>query len=291
MVKGSTLCEQHDDGGKIRQYGYGYYYADALTETQRPTVESMTGFRCGTENKQASAALTSRLDGFTVVAYTTEPSIEGTADTFYGSYMKMTAQNRQANGQWSFSYRGQTYTFTINPFFANALQYGANSGRTAVQGVETQSLTILDEDGVEVQADTSYQMPGTSEKEAYEIRSADQLQYLNWNYNTGNAYTMIGNSNYSQQVDKYTYLGYAYEKQYENTTYSWTQTHDVDAEMMHTEEGEQSQPKFTQIGSMYDIYGVDNKEEANAYMTYFCGKYDGNTYYIKNIEVDSKIQW
>lgn len=39
---------------------------------------------------------------------------------------------------------------------------------------------------------------------------------------------------------------------------------------------------------MYDIYGVDNKEEANAYMTYFCGKYDGNTYYIKNIEVDSK---
>lgn len=288
MVKGSTLCEQHDDGGKIRQYGYGYYYADALTETQRPTVESMTGFRCGTENKQASAALTSRLDGFTVVAYTTEPSIEGTADTFYGSYMKMTAQNRQANGQWSFSYRGQTYTFTINPFFANALQYGANSGRTAVQGVETQSLTILDEDGVEVQADTSYQMPGTSEKEAYEIRSADQLQYLNWNYNTGNAYTMIGNSNYSQQVDKYTYLGYAYEKQYENTTYSWTQTHDVDAEMMHTEEGEQSQPKFTQIGSMYDIYGVDNKEEANAYMTYFCGKYDGNTYYIKNIEVDSK---
>ncbi len=287
MVKGSTLCEQHDDGGKIRQYGYGYYYADALAETQRPTVKSMTGFQCGTENTQASAALTSRLDGFTVVAYTTEPSIEGTADTFYGSYMKMTAKNRQANGQWSFDYRGQTYTFTINPFFANALQYGANSGRTAVQGVETQSLTILDEDGVEVQASNSYSMPGTSDRK-YEIRSADQLQYLNWNYATENACTMIGDSNYEQQVDKYTYLGYAYEKQYENTTYDWTQTHDVDAEMVHTEEGEQSQPKFTQIGSMYDTYGAYNKEAANAYMTYFSGKYDGNTYYIKNVEVDSK---
>ena len=292
MVKGSTLCEQHDDGGKIRQYGYGYYYADALAETQRPTVKSIAGFQCGTENKQASAALTSRLDGFTVVAYTTEPSIEGTADTFYGSYMKMTAKDRQANGQWSFDYRGQTYTFTINPFFANALQYGANSGRTAVQGVETQSLTILDEDGVEVQADTSYQMPGTSEKEAYEIRSADQLQYLNWNYNTGNAYTMIGDTNYIAQVTNYTYLGYAYTKNSKNYSvnadYCWRQTHDVDAEMVHTAEGEAGKPKFTQIGSMYDEKGADFSEAAAAYMTYFSGSYDGNTYYIKNVEIDSK---
>lgn len=379
-VSGSTLCEQHDDGGKIRKYGYGYYYANTKVATEEPVMQEPTDFQTGDVNKEASAALTSRLDGFTVVAYTTEPAIEGTANSEVdGKYMKMTRNDRQANGQWSFNYKGQTYTFTINPFFANAMQYGVDDGTTRVYAIASQSLTVLDENGVAVQADTTDSMPGTSGNE-YEIRSDDQLQYLNWNYRTKNAYTMIGESNYREQVSRYTYLGYASEfyqwtgngsptqqryvegraydrqnnlyyrsentnywafveddnspytytvtvwqemgKDYwgtsyysksskekkgywrwcgnsttsingqnyfkyindsENVNYCWKQTHDVDAEMEHT-----SGPKFTQIGSMYDEWGKYDQEEAAAYMSYFSGSYDGNTYYIKNVEVDSK---
>lgn len=289
MVSGSTLCEQHDDSGKIRLYGYGYYYANTLSGTKQPVMQEPTDFQLGDVNNEASAELTARLDGFTVVAYTTEPSIDGNSGL--EKYMKMTRKDRQANGQWSFTYNGQTYTFTINPFFANAMQYGADTGTTRVNAIASQSLTVLDENGVEVQADASYPMPGTAENE-YEIRSDDQLQYLNWNYNTGNSDTMIGESNYTAEVDKYTYLGYAYEKNNKrisvNTKYYWVQTHDVDAEMVHVEANEDSNLEFTQIGSMYDEKGKYDQEAAAAYMTYFSGSYDGNTYYIKNVEVDSK---
>lgn len=97
MVSGSTLCEQHDDSGKIRQYGYGYYYANALSSTQQPVMQTPADFQTGDVNAEASAELTSRLGGFTVVAYTTEPSIEGTAGM--ENYMKMTRKDRQ--GKWT----------------------------------------------------------------------------------------------------------------------------------------------------------------------------------------------
>lgn len=286
MTSGSTLCQQHDDGGKISQYGYGYYYADpTISDISEPTIKEKDGFVTGTENTDASNALSSRLDGFKVVAYTTEAAIEGTAQ--FADCMKMTSESRQANGQWSFDYNGQSYAFTINPFFANAMQYGIDDGTLQVAGISTMSLNVVDEDGFELQADTYYPMPGTKDNR-YEIRSDDQLQYLNWNYSTGNAYTMISDQNYEQQVDKYTYLGYAYKNTSLNTQYYWYQTHDVDAEMTHSESQEVSGLKFTQIGSMYDEKGGEDKEEAAVYMTYFSGNYDGNTYYIKNVEVDSK---
>ena len=289
MVKDSTLCQQHDDGGKISQYGYGYYFADALSGgTKKPDIEETIGFDCGAKNKAASDALSDRLDGFTVIAFTTEPSIKGTADT--GSYMKMNSQDRRANGQWKFYYNGQTYTFTINPFFANSMQYGANDGTLSIAGVSSQSINVVDEYGFEVQADTYYPMPGTEDNE-YEIRADDQLQYMNWNYKTGNAYTMLGADNYKQQVDKYPYLGYMYDSKTspggikgQSAKYCWKQTHDVDAEMQHDKDG----LRFTQLGSMFDQLGSQDKEDAEAFIAYFSGSYDGSTYYIKNVEIDSK---
>lgn len=44
---------------------------------------------------------------------------------------------------------------------------------------------------------------------------------------------------------------------------------------------------FTQIGSLYDANRVSTNQIADAYMTYFTGSYDGNTYSIKNIEIHS----
>ena len=386
QTSGSTLCQQHDDGGKITQYGYGYYYKGTEADANELTVKA-TNFVTGTKNKNASDALTERLAGFTVVAFRTEPSIKDTADSSI-EYMKMTADDRTANGVWDFVYKSQPYTFTINPFFANAMQYGSRTDDGMVQaaGVQTMSLSVVDEYGFTAEAEDVPAMPGSAENE-YEIRSDDQLQYMNWNVKTKNAYTALNADNYKANVSGYTYLGYMQTKEYrwkgtdnpqrqqrefsqwngryyllrENTTnywefrsdsnssqsyyipkwkqkydssrreyyyedeggsgqkgywvwhgasdcptpidssgndetssryqvsvngnaadYSWKQTHDVDADMYH-----EGGILFTQIGSIYDELGAKHQEAASAYISYFNGSYNGNTYSIKNVEIDS----
>ena len=106
--------------------------------------------------------------------------------------MTMTADDRTANGIWQFDYNGQRYTFTINPFFANAMQYGSTNIApiTSPASAQSSAIAVYDEGGVEVSGATSEVMPGASKKE-YEIRSADQLQYLNWNCETKNVVTTL----------------------------------------------------------------------------------------------------
>lgn len=275
-VGDSTLCTRHDDGGRITEYGYGYYYA---TGSVKPD-STMYYFQAGnSENVQASENLTNQLDGVTVVAYTTAPAI-GISSS---SDMKMTANDRTANGIWQFSYNSQLYTFTINPFFANAMQYGSNS--PDYDGIQSPTVTVL-EDGFEVQANANETMPGENGKE-YEIRSAEQLQYLNWNYKTGTATKILDTTDDVELVDKYSYLGYMTGNDAPvSADYNWIQSHDVDANMTSAPDG--GNVFFTQIGSMYDAKSFANVVDADASISYFNGVYNGNTYSIKNIEINSK---
>lgn len=279
-VGDSTLCTRHDDGGRITEYGYGYYYATGSAEPD-PT---MYCFQAGdSENAQASENLTNQLDGVTVVAYTTARAIGISSSSDTSSYMKMTVNDRTANGIWQFSYNSQLYTFTINPFFANAMQYGSNSPN--YDGIQSPTVTVL-EDGFEVQANANEIMPGENGKE-YEIRSADQLEYMNWNYKTGIATKTLDTADDVELVDKYPYLGYMTGNDAPvSADYNWIQSHDVDANMTSAPDG--GNVFFTQIGSMYDENGVKDTSDAQAHMSYFNGNYDGNTYYIKNIEINSK---
>ncbi|MGO5542258.1 type II secretion system protein [Blautia sp. HCP3S3_H10_1] len=290
MISGSTLCRQHDDGGVITEYGYGYYYAsidgedwsaDTSEGANVPKINEKKDFQTGNWNSEASQALSSRLDGFTVVAYTTKPAI-GTADS--DDYMCMVANERSvANGEWTFLYQGLKYTFTFNPFFANAMQYGTSSDNGMPKSL---SLT---ENGIATQAESAYPMPGTAECK-YEIRSDDQLEYLNWNCSTKNAITDI-TSNNTNIVEGYTYLGYMYTAetrgdQIGSANYFWNQTHDVDANMKPNETTE----LFYPIGSLFDANGSADGNaaaRADAYMAFFSGAYNGNTYSIKNIEINS----
>ena len=301
-VQDSTLCIRHDDGGRITEYGYGYYYSSSSTggtnkpEMVSPRVEGTSGidssFQTGNQNETASNELTSQLEGVTVIAYTTAPSIDNGSGEFSSaddsSYMTMTADDRTANGIWQFDYNGQRYTFTINPFFANAMQYGSTNIApiTSPASAQSSAIAVYDEGGVEVSGATSEVMPGKSEKE-YEIRSADQLQYLNWNCKTKNVVTTLNESADVANVDGYTYLGYMTGTNAPvSADYNWIQSHDVDANMTSALGG--GTVFFTQIGSMYDENGVKNTSDAQAHMSYFNGNYDGNTYYIKNIEINSK---
>ena len=381
-TSGDTLCEEHDDGGIITEYGYAYYYDSDVAEGMEPTL-SAEGFQVGEENLDVSQALSDRLDGFTVVAYTTAPSIQTSAGET-ASYMKMTSGDE--NGVWTLTDNStdekNTYTFTINPFFGNAMQYGTEDDESDLA------------------------MPGENGNK-YEIRSAQQLQYMNWNNNTGDAVTTLDSSNYTKYVNNYTYLGqeagadssttsatavsyiwtgsdapaqqqyvlnsdetcshwswngkkisyyvdvtvnteywefvedsssstsysiktwsvtsiddgdwrnYNYRNHYTFTTstktgywkwvgsgkpsdgstswkktggsngvtdgkLSWIQSHDVDADM--TPNGS---TLFTQIGSLYDTKGASHVATTDVYVAYFVGSYDGNTYSIKNIEINS----
>lgn len=379
---GSTLCEEHDDGGIVTQYGYGYYYSDTNPAISAPVPHDSSAFQTGDISEVVSYALSQRLDGFTVVAYTTAPAIGGNSFDATRKYMTMTAKNRQANVEWTLEYNSMDYVFTISPFFANAMQYGGEN----TSAISVQSIEVLD-NGVEVQSDENLPMPGTAGNE-YEIRSADQLQYMNWNYNKANAVTVLDKTNYTEDVAAYTYLGYMsgnatkeqpyyrwtgtesptrtqeefsdynenckafrtyktntsywefvkddncdteysvistwnwqqhylspwdshyhysvqkqtlrgywkwvgdtdtllntqdsslYRKVEVDTKYSWIQSHDVDANMSH--DGDRL---FTQIGSLFDAMGDRDVEAAEAYMTYFNGSYDGNSYSIKNVEI------
>lgn len=307
-MQGSTLCTQHDDGGIITQYGYGYYYASAADSDWdesaavgqgTPDATEHKNFDLGDINIAASKSLSDRLAGFTVVAYTTKPSVEGTAAADK-KYMQMTSDSRKdINGVWKIKYQSLEYVFTINPFFANAMQYG-----TADESGVSRALNVVD-DGVAVKAGTTYSMPGTAGCQ-YEIRSADQLQYLNWNCVTKDATTVLqSEADYGTieaKVKGYTYLGYMYsesEKRWddyikgykdisgashiEKAPYLWQQTHDVDAKM----EPQSTEATFTPIGSLYDTNGALAVKDANAYMSYLNGSYNGNTYSIKNIEINS----
>ena len=279
-VGDSTLCTRHDDGGRITEYGYGYYYATGSAEPD-PT---MYCFQAGdSENAQASENLTNQLDGVTVVAYTTAPAIGISRSSDTSCYMKMTANDRTANGIWQFIYNSQLYTFTINPFFANAMQYGSNS--PDYDGIQSATVTVL-EDGFEVQVNAKEAMPGENGKE-YEIRSAEQLQYLNWNYKTGTATKILDTTDDVELVDKYSYLGYMTGNDAPvSADYNWIQSHDVDANMTSAPDG--GNVFFTQIGSMYDAKSSANVVDADASISYFNGVYNGNTYSIKNIEINSK---
>ena len=279
-VGDSTLCTRHDDGGRITEYGYGYYYA---TGSVKPD-STMYYFQAGnSENVQASENLTNQLDGVTVVAYTTAPAIGISRSSDTSCYMKMTANDRTANGIWQFSYNSQLYTFTINPFFANAMQYGSNS--PDYDGIQSATVTVL-EDGFEVQANANETMPGENGKE-YEIRSAEQLQYLNWNYKNGTATKILDTTDDVELVDKYSYLGYMTGNDAPvSADYNWIQSHDVDANMTSAPDG--GNVFFTQIGSMYDAKSSANVVDADASISYFNGVYNGNTYSIKNIEINSK---
>lgn len=279
-VGDSTLCTRHDDGGRITEYGYGYYYATGSTKP----ASTMYYFQAGdSENAQASENLTNQLDGVTVVAYTTAQAIGISSSSDTSSYMKMTVNDRTANGIWQFSYNSQLYTFTINPFFANAMQYGSNS--PDYDGIQSATVTVL-EDGFEVQVNAKEAMPGENGKE-YEIRSAEQLQYLNWNYKTGTATKILDTTDDVELVDKYSYLGYMTGNDAPvSADYNWIQSHDVDANMTSAPDG--GNVFFTQIGSMYDAKSSANVVDADASISYFNGVYNGNTYSIKNIEINSK---
>ena len=270
ILKGDSLCEEHDDGGVVTHYGYGYFYANSNNlETSLSAVNFNEYFMIIAENTEAGEALGKQMPGYTFVAYETGED-------------KMYLIGNNANGAWQLKYGNGTdatvYTYTVNPFFANSMSLDSS----AVQNKMTE---------------TGDAKPGANGN-AYEIRSVSQLQFINWNYGALDATTSILSPDWEKATIEqarnanpnrsyYTYLVYG-EKDWtvRSLKYCWVQSHDVNASTEYAVLKKVN--NFTPIGSMFDVGG--NDRYAKPLMAYFTSSFDGQAYAIKNITIRSKAE-
>lgn len=263
ILKGDSLCEEHDDGGVVTHYGYGYFYANSNNlETSLSAAYFNGNFMSVAKNTEAGEALGKQMPGYTFVAYETGEN-------------KMYLIGNNENGTWWLDYGNGTdatvYAYTVNPFFANSMSLDSS---------EVQSKTT----------ETGDAKPGANGN-AYEIRSVSQLQFINWNSGKSNTNTSIVSQNqgdWNTFKDKYTYQVYGdtHTVSESGEEWYWNQTHDLNASSEYRTLGKTN--NFTPIGSMYDDAG--NTATADPTMSYFASHYDGQAYTIKNVEIHSNAE-
>lgn len=267
---GSSLCLAHDDGGKITSYGYGYYWAEG---NEGPSLEMWNMTHAG-QNNEAAAALHQQMPQFSFVTYQT-------SDT--GLHM---VSGTKANGVWLLTLNGNTFSYAVSPFFANSY---------AVQSIGTGGSVELGTDDL-----------------PYQVRSVEQLQYLNWSYYQGSGRTdrdVAGTGqwdssvwSYAYDYQYYPYLQYTASRGNAEQTKeqaiagdrvggsrpirTWQQTHDLNGQDLTAPEDGKKNYSFHPIaGSVYD--SGNSKNYSMVLYNWFGGKYDGQSYYIKNVNIDS----
>ncbi len=270
---GSSLCTAHDDGGKITDYGYGYYYSTSGSE---PSLTPDGNITLGEPYAAASDALEKQMSGLTFVTYrTSDTGLRLTSGT-------------TGNGSWYLTVGTTRFTYTVSPFFADA--YAITSVGSGASGGIT-GLT-----------------PGTDDR-SYQVRSVEQLQYINWSYipqyNNWNQFTgYVGSTtldvNGSQNTNYkyYPYLQYktmdnrqtaasaiAGESAYgQRPVRTWKQTHDLNGrDLSSPTDGTRNFDFHPIAGALNDNGGSYDLKLFN----WFGSKYDGQNYYIKNINIDS----
>lgn len=266
ILKGDSLCEEHDDGGVVTHYGYGYFYANSNNlKTDIGLYQHFNNdFMRNAVNSDAGEALGKQMPGYTFIAYETGEN-------------KMYLTGDNANGTWWLDYGSGTdvteYTYTVNPFFANSMSLDSSK----VTGKQ--------------QENTGDAKPGTTTDNAYEIRSVSQLQFINWNFGKHNTSTSILSQNSGDWYtfkDKYTYQVYGDSHRVSGSGKElyWNQTHDLNASLEYSTLGKAN--NFTPIGSMHDNAG--DTATADPTMSYFASHYDGQAYTIKNVEIHSNAE-
>ena len=278
MMGGTTLCSAHDDGGVITEYGYGYFELNkgSVTELQLKDakIKTKTALTSGEMkayyNQDASEALAKQM----------HKTLADGSVASYNFYAFTTGKDglllsgAEPDCTWTLIHKNtgdeiKKYTYTISPFFANAMS-----------GAEAEVVTAFDGTVTDYSKE-----PGIGEDNQYEIRSIQQLQYINWNYGENNTSTLVNSSTYKQ----FTYLMYADKKIGTNEKVTkkediavgdvmyWRQTHDVDATGF---EG------YTPIAGNYTS---SSSESYNAMLyAWFGGNYNGESYKIQNLAINSK---
>ena len=274
--EGSSLCTAHDDGGKITDFGYGYYY-----KTEKGSLTPSGNFVLGAENAEAKKELAKQVSGYNFTCYRTDGKdglrLLAETDIISGKF------TLAANGTWTLKQGTQTYEYAVCPFFGDSYCPVEDVGNNEQNLGKTTTTTT---------------------KKPYQIRSVKQLQFINWscevtseyNYRT-RKYSFRFNTGTDRPVTSETYPQFPYlqyktmdSKQSRASAEnarpqrSWTQTHDVNGvDMENPTNGEKNTPFHPIAGAI----GVNENNYSVTLYAWFGGKYDGGNYYIKNIAIDS----
>lgn len=277
---GSSLCTAHDDGGKITDFGYGYYKV-GTSGSLTPSIN----FVLEGKNDAAAEALAQQVSGYTFTCYRTDgkDGLRLSAETKSNSDSFTLA----ANGTWTLKQGTQTYEYAVCPFFGDSY--------CPVGDVSNDAQTL----------------GKTGAKKKYQIRSVEQLQFINWSCEVKSNrewqtwppkyyYTFDFNTGTDRPVTSETYQQFPYlqyatvaEKGEQKMSAalsnrpqrSWTQTHDLNGMALN------APTNGTKNTVFYPIAGAVDNHTGSDYnvvlYTWFGGKYDGGNYYIKNIAIDS----
>ena len=259
--EGGSLCTAHDDGGKITDFGYGYYQKKDTGEVtlKKASMENGT-FQLGDVKKDVAEALAKQVTGYNFTCYQTDVS---------GLRLQ---SSDTANGTWLLKQGSNTYTYAVCPFFGDSYcPVGDVDGNAQNLGKTTTTTTT---------------------KKPYQIRSVEQLQFINWSYSgsTGSVDRKVTESTYKT----FPYLQYTTtdknqsraDAEWNRPQRSWTQTHDVNGvDMEDPTNGEKNTP-FHPIAGAVGENTSSTSYNVTLY-TWFGGQYDGGNYYIKNINIDS----
>ena len=255
--EGSSLCTAHDDGGRITAYGYGYYEKEKTGKVRlTDTIVKNGTFRLGNENTDVEDALANQVTGYTFTCYQT------------GEKGLRLESSTDANGTWTLTQNGQEHTYAVSPFFGNSYcTVGAGQDVTDAQDLGKPSA-----------------------EKKYQIRSVEQLQFINWSYSDGK-----GSVSTNVTKDTYKIFPYLqYKTMDKNQTQasaedarpqrSWTQTHDLNGANTATPADGAQNTSFHPIAG---AVGVNTTSYSVTLYAWFGGKYDGGNYYIKNIAINS----
>lgn len=255
---GSSLCTAHDDGGKITDFGYGYYCKDGTSGKLKPSGN----FVLGAENAEAKKELAKQVSGYNFTCYQT------------GEAGLRLQSSDDANGTWTLTQNEKTHTYAVCPFFGDSYCPVGEVG-------DAQNLG-----------------KAATTKKQYQIRSVGQLQFINWSYSggsTGSVSTNVTEATYKTfpylqyNTTEEDWFGNIKNPQKRTPAEakrpqrSWTQTHDVNgADLSNPTNG-------TRNTSFQPIAGavVNNSGYVVTLHAWFGGQYNGGNYYIKNIAINS----
>lgn len=182
----------------------------------------------------------------------------------------------QANDAWTLTHEDAALTYTVSPFFADAFALSSNNA------------------------------PGTASK-PYQVRSIEQLQYINWSYIDSQGSTTRDVTGSNSDYKYYPYLQYTNRRGNVLQTkamalagdstggprpiLTWQQTHDLNGAGRGTAaDGTAANYDF------HPIAGAVNNGQLNDWgnetydltlYNWFGGIYDGGNYYIKNVNITS----
>lgn len=182
----------------------------------------------------------------------------------------------QANDAWTLTHEDAALTYTVSPFFADAFALSSNNA------------------------------PGTASK-PYQVRSIEQLQYINWSYINGQGSTTRDVTGSNSDYKYYPYLQYTNRRDNALQTkamalagdstggprpiLTWQQTHDLNGAGHGTAtDGTAANYDFHPIAGAVNNGQLNNRGNETYDLTlynWFGGIYDGGNYYIKNVNITS----